>query len=188
MATNDWSWISTIDSRATAPIYNSTRLSTNQPHEPLKNRVCLSMNRHSRYDPVVLSMRPDVLSTNRTSAEYMCKSMTWNKTLWTASDIDQTRTHIILWPKQLFSITAQSCSTWWRHQMETFSALLAYCAGNSPVTGEFPSQRPKTPSFDVLFDLHLNQQLRNTETPVISDATALIMTSCNNTHIKHERC
>ena len=23
--------------------------------------------------------------------------------------------------------------TWWRHQMETFSALLALCAGNSPV-------------------------------------------------------
>ena len=28
--------------------------------------------------------------------------------------------------------------SWWRHQMETFSALLALCAGNSPVTGEFP--------------------------------------------------
>ena len=28
--------------------------------------------------------------------------------------------------------------TWWRHQMETFSALLAICAGNSVVTGEFP--------------------------------------------------
>ena len=26
---------------------------------------------------------------------------------------------------------------WWRHQMETFSALLAICAGNSPVIGEF---------------------------------------------------
>ena len=25
--------------------------------------------------------------------------------------------------------------TWWRHQMETVSALLAICAGNSPVTG-----------------------------------------------------
>ena len=28
--------------------------------------------------------------------------------------------------------------SWWRHQMETFSALLAICAGNSPVPGEFP--------------------------------------------------
>ena len=28
--------------------------------------------------------------------------------------------------------------TWWHHQMVTFSALLALCAGNSSVTGEFP--------------------------------------------------
>ena len=45
--------------------------------------------------------------------------------------------------------------SWWRYQMETFSALLALCAGNSPVTSEFPSQRPVTRSFDVLFDLRL---------------------------------
>ena len=51
------------------------------------------------------------------------------------------------------------CWPWWRHQMETFSALLALCAGNSPVTGEFPSQRPVTRSFDVFFDLHLNKRL-----------------------------
>ena len=50
-------------------------------------------------------------------------------------------------------------STWWRHQMETFFALLALCVGNSPVTGEFPSQRPVTRSFDVFFDLCLNKQL-----------------------------
>ena len=28
--------------------------------------------------------------------------------------------------------------SWWRHQMETFSTLLALCDGNSPVAGEFP--------------------------------------------------
>ena len=28
--------------------------------------------------------------------------------------------------------------SWWRHQMETFSALLAICAGNSPVSGNSP--------------------------------------------------
>ena len=33
--------------------------------------------------------------------------------------------------------------TWWRHQMEIFSALLAICAGNSPVTGEFPAHKGK---------------------------------------------
>ena len=52
------------------------------------------------------------------------------------------------------------CLTWWRHQMETFSALLAICAGNSPVPGEFPAQRPVTRSFDVFFDLRLNKRLR----------------------------
>ena len=40
--------------------------------------------------------------------------------------------------------------SWWRHQMGTFSALLAFCEGNPPVTGGFPSQRPMTRSFDVL--------------------------------------
>ena len=49
--------------------------------------------------------------------------------------------------------------SWWRHQMETFSALLALCAGNSPVAGEFPAQRPVTWSFDVFFSLHLNKRL-----------------------------
>ena len=49
--------------------------------------------------------------------------------------------------------------TWWRHQMGTFSALLALCAGNSQVTGEFPAQRPVTRSFDVFLDLGLNKRL-----------------------------
>ena len=37
--------------------------------------------------------------------------------------------------------------------------VTGYLWGNSPVTGEFPSQRPVTRSFDVFFDLHLNKQL-----------------------------
>ena len=53
---------------------------------------------------------------------------------------------------------AATC-TWWRHPMETFSALLAICAGNSPVTGEFSAKRPVTRSFDVSFDLRLNKRL-----------------------------
>ena len=40
--------------------------------------------------------------------------------------------------------------------METFSALLTICAENSPVPGEFPTQRPVTRSFDVFFDLRPN--------------------------------
>ena len=42
--------------------------------------------------------------------------------------------------------------------MEAFSTLLALCAGNSPVTGEFPTQRPVTRSFDVFFDQHVNKR------------------------------
>ena len=42
---------------------------------------------------------------------------------------------------------------------EIFSALLALCEGDPPYTDEFPSQRPVTRSFDVLFDLRLNKRL-----------------------------
>ena len=45
--------------------------------------------------------------------------------------------------------------------METSSALLALCVGNSPVPVEFPSQRPVTWTFGVFFDLHLNKRWVN---------------------------
>ena len=51
------------------------------------------------------------------------------------------------------------CNSWRRHQMETFSALLAICAGNSPVSGEFPAQRPVTRSFDIFFVVRLIKRL-----------------------------
>ena len=51
--------------------------------------------------------------------------------IWIARELwrlcDFTRGHIGCW-----------CSTWWCHQMETFSALLVLCAGTSPFTCEFP--------------------------------------------------
>ena len=59
----------------------------------------------------------------------------------------------------LLNPSRRSGQAWWRHQMEAVSALLALCAGNSPVTGEFPTQRPVTQSFDVFFDLPLNKRL-----------------------------
>ena len=43
--------------------------------------------------------------------------------------------------------------------MEIFSVLLALCAGNSSVTGEFPSQRPVMRSFDVSLLCALNKRL-----------------------------
>ena len=55
--------------------------------------------------------------------------------------------------------------TWWVwFSMMTSSSgnilrVTGLCARNSPVTGEFPAQRPVTRSFDVFFDLRLNKQL-----------------------------
>ena len=65
---------------------------------------------------------------------------------------------IILLPQWQWSslqIYIYTSISWWRHQMETFCASLALCAGNSPVTGEFSSQRPVARSFDVFLDLRL---------------------------------
>ena len=61
----------------------------------------------------------------------------------------------------IFQLRPGPCQhlAWLRHHMESFSALLALCAGNWPVTGEFPSQRPVTWSSDVFFDLCLNKRL-----------------------------
>ena len=48
--------------------------------------------------------------------------------------------------------------------METFSALLAICAENSPVPGEFPAQRPVMRSFDVtLICTRINGWVNNGE-------------------------
>ena len=49
--------------------------------------------------------------------------------------------------------------SWWRHKMETLSAVLALCEGDPLATDGFPSQRPLTQSFDVFFDMHLNKRL-----------------------------
>ena len=92
-----------------------------------------------------------------------------------------TLTHIIL--GCFIGNTLYSVTTWWRHQMETFSASLALCVGNSPVTGEFPSQRPVTRSFDVFFDLCLNKRLSKqsrrwwSETPLHP-----LLRHCNEPH------
>ena len=57
--------------------------------------------------------------------------------------------------------------------LSTFSALLAMFAVNSPVTSEFPAQRPVTRSFDVSFYLRLNKRLSKQPW----DTIASIMTS-----------
>ena len=85
-------------------------------------------------------------------------------------------------------------NTWRHHQMETFSSLLGFCAGNWSAIGELTAQRPVTQSLDVFFfDVRLNQQLsqqwrrRWFETPlrslwhyhnVLSDTLVFLETKC----------
>ena len=72
--------------------------------------------------------------------------------------------------------------------METISTLLALYVGNSPVTGEFPPQRPVTRGYDVFFDLCLNKRLSKQssvwwfETPSCS-----LWRHCNGLHPKSSR-
>ena len=80
----------------------------------------------------------------------------------------------VMGDSDISDIWASDSTIWWRHQMETFSALLAFCVGNSPVTGEFPTQRPVTRSFDAFFDLTVEWTIVRL---VIWDAITLIMTS-----------
>ena len=97
---------------------------------------------------------------------YLCNDLTPNKWQAIICIIDEQ----VIWRinvciKGGFTKTHFLCScrfspiikSWWRHQMETFSALLGLCAGNSPVTGEFPSQKPMTQSFGVFY-LCLNKR------------------------------
>ena len=88
----------------------------------------------------------------------------WTNT-WVAGDM---RAMTFMWHRCNATCTSNvdggihliSVNSWWRHQMETFSALLAICARNSPVTGKFPSQSAVLRSFAVFFDLRLNKRLR----------------------------
>ena len=63
--------------------------------------------------------------------------------------------------------------------MEAFSALLALCAGNSPVPAEFSSQRPVTRSFDVFFDLRLNKRLNKQWAWRFETLSRLLWRHCN---------
>ena len=71
---------------------------------------------------------------------------------------------------------------WCVTKLNHFSVLLVLCAGNSPVTDEFPSQRPVTLSFDVFFDIDQNKRLSKRswglwfETPLCS-----LWRHCNET-------
>ena len=76
---------------------------------------------------------------------------------------------------RLFRIVATE--SWWCHQAETFSALLAFCEGNALlVTGVFPTQKARDSELWFFFISAWTNGAK-IDTTVISDAIALIMTS-----------
>ena len=77
----------------------------------------------------------------------------------------------------------------WRHQMETFSASLALCEGNPPVTSGFP-QRPVTRRFGAFFDLRLNKRLSKQSRLRWFEATSdPLWRHCNALlHVVHSPC
>ena len=80
--------------------------------------------------------------------------------------------------KRQIGITA----LWMHHgdviKWKLFFSVTGLLWGNTSVSGGFPSRRPVTPSFIVLFDLCHKQTTEQTvETPVVWDTIALMMTS-----------
>ena len=76
------------------------------------------------------------------------------------SNVAINRKHAVLNQLLQWNLPSNNHSLW-RHQMETFSALLALCVENPSVTSGFPTQRPVTGSFDAFFDLRLNGCISN---------------------------
>ena len=112
-------------------------------------------------------------------------SQVWWWKVWQGCTIRHGKT---VMDKVRYIFISSATTIWWRHQMETFSALLALCAGNSPVTGEFPSQRAVTPSFDVFFDLRLNKRLsKQSRGPSFEMQSRSLWRHCNVVRLHHWR-
>ena len=86
----------------------------------------------------------------------LCRSMLF-PLISDKKKVDFVRSENEKWITELRAATA--IDSWRRHQMETFSTLLALCEGNPLVNGGFPSQRPMPRSFNVFFDLRLKKWL-----------------------------
>ena len=115
------------------------------------------MTRESRERPVCMTA-PDVQSSSRSDGLATQKEVMWCydvSLVICACSLKST----FNWQKIVAFLSKLGKTSLRRHRMETFSTLLTTCAGNSPVTGEFPSQRPVTRSLDVFFHLCLNKRL-----------------------------
>ena len=112
--------------------------------------------RHPHSSPVRARYEVSIVGSNSGVYSSSVTAVVYAMSCYTGSRYNGTR---LYW--QLFHNAKPGfwVTSWWRHQMETLSALLTICAGNSPVPGDFPAQRPVTRSFDIFFDLRLNKRL-----------------------------
>ena len=113
-----------------------------------------------RGKPACFRRQPCPRSWILTASQHRSFTYVFTRTPYWASSTARARLIALIAPYKVKNTCMKiSLFAWWHHQMEPFSALLAICAGNSPVTGEFPAQRPVTRSFNIFFDLRLNKRL-----------------------------
>ena len=167
-----WIWSALIEMMAcrlfvAKPLFKPMPTSVNWS---LKNKLQWNFNQNTNFHSQICILRYCL----RNGRHFLQGK--WVKHFWYTTD------SLFIYCRRKNVITGSTSSetwTWWRHQMETFSALLAVCAGNSLLTGEFPSQRPVTRSIDVFFGLRLNERLSKQswgwwfETPSHSFTTSL---------------
>ena len=135
---------------------------------PTSSSLRSQMTRCQRDTRPSTATTPTWLSVTIVYSNYITCMRMFNKALWSdwlrfrvtmiiAWYSDKRISHLyVLYTKRNTRLSHYSC---WRHQIETFSALLAICAGNSPVIDEFPALRSVTRSFDFLFHLRMNKRL-----------------------------
>ena len=86
-------------------------------------------------DGVPIDLHPDLAAIEAKN----CMACTWF--IYNSVTGPYINTNVnCLWPYYNNIYNFCAVFQWWRHQTETSSALLAICAGNSPVTGEFPAK------------------------------------------------
>ena len=81
-------------------------------------------------------------SAIQSGSSSICFCDSWNTNILFCFVVKQSCIIVTMkWPWLMMGSYSHGDNTsWWHHQMEAFSALLALCAGNSPVLGEFPAQ------------------------------------------------
>ena len=114
------------------------------------------------FKTIVTTHEPRGGGSNRRQLDYLLYSVIWLISKKTSSLCitdwnPQVNRRIPLTKGQQRVFPCFEVLSWWRHQMETFSTLLAIWIHRSPVNS--PHKWPVTRSFDVFFDLRLNKRL-----------------------------